>query len=240
MKLTLHKAESRGHFDHGWLKTWHSFSFGRYVDRDKVHFGALRVLNDDIVQAGMGFGKHPHDNMEIVTIPLSGTVGHEDSTGNKGTIEPGEVQIMSAGTGIFHSEMNHNRHEDLNLLQIWVLPKEQNIAPRYDQKTFGLEGREGKWQTVVAPDNTGESMWINQDSWFNLTRIKSGQAIEYKLHNAAHGAYLFVISGSVHVAGQTLEIKDGLGIENMENISIYGESDAEVLLIEVPMLKMEY
>jgi len=240
MKTVLHKASTRGHFDHGWLKTWHTFSFGRYVDRERLHFGALRVLNDDIVKAGMGFGKHPHENMEIVTIPLSGTVGHEDSTGNMGTIKPGEVQIMSAGKGIFHSEINHDKHEDLSLLQIWVMPKELDINPRYDQKSFGLEGRDGKWQTVVAPDKTGDSMWINQDAWFNITKLQAEKSISYTLHNEHQGAYIFVISGSIQVAGQTLEARDGMGIENTSSISIHADTEAEVLLIEVPMLKMEY
>lgn len=237
METVFHPSTERGFFDHGWLKTWHSFSFGRYYDPRKVQFGALRVLNDDIVAAGVGFGEHPHDNMEIVTIPLSGTVGHKDSTGTDGIISPGEIQIMSAGSGIRHSEMNHDKYQALNLLQIWVLPKELNIAPRYDQKNFGLEGRKGKWQTVVSPEKyASDTMWINQDAWFNLTDLTASQSIDYTIHLDNQGMYLFVIDGQIDVAGKTLSSKDGLGISGVSNISITALTEAKVLLIEVPML----
>jgi redox-sensitive bicupin YhaK (pirin superfamily) len=238
METVLHKADTRGYANHGWLKSFHTFSFARYIDYSRVHFGALRVLNDDIIAGGMGFGTHPHDNMEIVTIPLSGTIAHKDSTGTDGRITAGEVQIMSAGTGIQHSEFNGEKDLDLNLLQIWVLPEKRNIAPRYDQKHFGLEGRKNQWQTVVGPDEKDGAMWINQQAWFNLTQLNGGKALSYTLHGANQGAYLFVISGDVTVNGIALNQRDGLGISNTEEINLIADSNTEVLLIEVPMIKL--
>jgi len=241
MKTTLHKADTRGLANLGWLVSRHTFSFSHYYNPERVHFGALRVLNDDQVSPGMGFGTHPHDNMEIVSIPLEGDLEHKDSMGNTEIIRFGDVQIMSAGTGIKHSEYNHNRDKAVKFLQIWVLPKERNITPRYDQKTYSTADRQDKWQTVVAPDDNG-AIWINQDAWFSLGRISSGKGLDYALRNRntdiTTGVYAFVLSGKVTIDGQELGTRDGLGIEEVDKISITATEDAEVLLMEVPMVKM--
>src|SRR4051812_15397670 len=184
MKTIFHKSSERGHVDHGWLNAHHSFSFSSYNDPEKVHFGLLRVLNDDIVAPGMGFGMHPHDNMEIVTIPLSGTLEHKDSMGNIGVIRPNEVQAMSAGSGLMHSEYNHSKTEPINLLQIWVFPKERNITPRYDQKVFSASDKEGKFKTIVAPEKSDDVMWINQDAYFSLGKFSGAATEEYKSKHA--------------------------------------------------------
>jgi redox-sensitive bicupin YhaK (pirin superfamily) len=237
MKTILHKANDRGHANHGWLNSHHSFSFANFYDPEKIHFGALRVLNDDIVQAGMGFGTHPHDNMEIISIPLSGDLEHKDSMGNTGVIRENDVQIMSAGTGIRHSEYNKNADKLVNFLQIWVFPKEKNIKPRYDQRTLKAEDRANKLQVIVSPDGTSDdSVKINQDAWFNLGTLDKGTNVNYQLHDKSHGVYVFVIDGDVTVNGQVLNKKDGLGISETEALSITADSNSEVLLMEVPML----
>jgi redox-sensitive bicupin YhaK (pirin superfamily) len=239
MKTILHKSQERGRANHGWLDSHHSFSFAHYYDPDKIHFGALRVLNDDIVQGGMGFGMHPHDNMEIISIPLSGDLEHKDSMGNTGVIRQNDVQIMSAGTGIQHSEYNKNKDRLVNFLQIWVFPKKKNIKPRYDQKTLKLEDRANKLQVIVSPDGTtdGESgVKINQDAWFNLGTLGKGTDLNYQLHDPTHGVYVFVIEGDVTVNGQALNKRDGLAISEADKLSISAASNAEVLLMEVPMI----
>jgi redox-sensitive bicupin YhaK (pirin superfamily) len=237
MKTILHKANDRGHANHGWLNSHHSFSFANFYDPEKIHFGALRVLNDDIVQAGMGFGTHPHDNMEIISIPLSGDLEHKDSMGNTGVIRENDVQIMSAGTGIHHSEYNKNADKLVNFLQIWVFPKKKNIKPRYDQRTLKAEDRANKLQVIVSPDGTSDdSVKINQDAWFNLGTLNKGTNVNYQLHDKSHGVYVFVIDGDVTVNGQVLNKKDGLGISETEALSITADSNSEVLLMEVPML----
>ncbi len=203
MKTIFHKADERGHANHGWLDSYHSFSFANYHDPKKIHFGALRVLNDDFIEGGYGFGKHPHDNMEIVTIPLSGDLKHEDSTGRKEIIRQYDVQIMSAGSGIAHSEMNANADKEVTLLQIWVFPKERNITPRYDQKTFKPEDRINKLQTVVAPDNA-EAVYIHQDAWFSLGNFEQGFQTEYKLNKKTNGVYAFLIDGEATINGNKL------------------------------------
>lgn len=233
MKTTLHKASDRGHANHGWLDSHHSFSFAHYYNPEKVHFGALRVLNDDIVQGGMGFGTHPHDNMEIISIPLSGDLEHKDSMGNAGVIRQNDVQIMSAGTGIQHSEYNSNKDKPVNFLQIWVFPKKKNITPRYDQKTFKHEDRLNKLQEIVSPE--GDGVHINQDAWFYLADLEKGKDVNHKFHNANSGAYVFVIDGDVTVNGQTLNKKDAVGVYDTDSISIKADSNSEVLLMEVPM-----
>ncbi|HMJ70666.1 MAG TPA: pirin family protein [Cyclobacteriaceae bacterium] len=238
MKTILHKAADRGHASHGWLDSHHSFSFAHFYDPDKIHFGALRVLNDDIVQGGMGFGTHPHDNMEIISIPLSGDLEHKDSMGNTGVIRQNDVQIMSAGSGIQHSEYNMNKDKLVNFLQIWVFPKVKNITPRYDQKTLRGEDRLNKLQVIVSPDSTtaGESgVKINQEAWFNLGTLSKGTDVSYPLHDAAHGVYVFVIEGDVTVNGQALNKRDALGVWDTEKLSLTADSNAEVLLMEVPM-----
>jgi quercetin 2,3-dioxygenase len=234
MKTIFHKASERGHANHGWLDSYHSFSFANYHDPEKIHFGALRVLNDDKVDGGEGFGKHPHDNMEIVTIPLTGDLKHEDSTGRKEVIRQYDVQIMSAGSGIAHSEMNANPDKDVTLLQIWVFPKERNITPRYDQKTFRPEDRINKLQTVVAPDND-EAVYIHQEAWFSLGNFETGFRSEYKLNKQGNGVYAFVIEGEVTINGNKLNRRDAIGIWETDQLDIKADTAAELLLIEVPM-----
>lgn len=234
MKTILHEADSRGHADHGWLNSHHTFSFAGYHNPERVHFGSLRVLNDDIVQPSMGFGAHPHDNMEIISIPLEGDLAHKDSEGNGSIIKRGDVQIMSAGTGIFHSEKNPNQDAPVNFLQIWVFPKKRNIAPRYEQKTFPKAARINQLQTVVSPDG-GDAVWINQDAWFSLGTLDAGFQTTYTLHRPQSGVYAFVIEGSVQIAGQSLARRDGLGVWETEEISIMAQTAAEILLLEVPM-----
>ena len=233
--LILHKSNSRGHANHGWLNAHHSFSFANYQHPDRVHFGALRVLNDDIVAPGMGFGAHPHDNMEIVTIPLRGALEHKDSTGRNEVILTNDVQIMSAGSGIRHSEYNASKSEDVNLLQIWVFPKQRNIEPRYEQKTFNPADRINKFQTVVSPITAEGGVWINQDAWFSLAQIEAGQSIQYDLHKAGNGVYFFVIDGSVEIEEQQLDKRDALGLTPGAPIALKAKTGTTVLAIEVPM-----
>ncbi len=234
MKTILHKANTRGHANHGWLNSYHSFSFGSYHNPERMNFGALRVLNDDTVSAGMGFGKHPHDNMEIVSIPLSGDLKHQDSTGRNEIIKQHDVQIMSAGKGISHSEVNANKDQEVKFLQIWIMPKEKNIEPRYEQKSFLPENRINQLLNVVAPDNA-DVVWINQDAWFSLGNFNAGFSINYHLHRPANGVYVFVLSGNVTVNDQALEKRDGLGIYDMQTVNIQATTDAQIVLIEVPM-----
>ncbi len=234
MKMDIHKANSRGHANHGWLNSYHSFSFAHYHNPQRMGFGLLRVLNDDVVAGGAGFGTHPHDNMEIVSIPLKGALAHSDSTGTEGIIKTNDVQIMSAGSGLTHSEYNASKNEEVNFLQIWVFPKEKNITPRYEQKTYSPENRLNKWQTVVAPDN-GEALWINQDSWFSLGKFEKGASTNYKLNKSNNGMYLFIIEGSIKINNEILEKRDALAISGGEDIQIEILEDAELLMIEVPM-----
>ena len=234
MKTVLHQAATRGHANFGWLDSYHSFSFGHYYDPERVHFGALRVLNDDTVSAGMGFGKHPHDNMEIVSIPLSGDLHHKDSTGRDEIIREHDVQIMSAGSGIAHSEMNANRDKPVKFLQIWVLPKEQNIEPRYQQKSFKPENRVNQLLNVVAPDNEA-AVWINQDAWFSLGNFTKGFSTNYQIKKSGNGVYVFVLEGSLEIAGQNIGTRDGLGISELESLEIKANTEAQIVLIEIPM-----
>jgi len=237
MKTVLHTAASRGHMNIGWLDANYSFSFGRYYDPERIHFGALRVFNDDIIRGGTGFGTHPHDNMEIVTIPLSGALEHKDSTGGQGVIRKYDVQVMSAGTGVEHSEFNHSKTEDANTLQIWVLPAKMNVTPRYDQKTFLPEDRENRLQTLVAPDNSAP-LKLNQDTWFSLGNFAKGQQTSYRLHQPGNGVYAFVIEGGAIVGDLQLEKRDAAGIWDTDSVDIRVTADSELLLIEVPMLKL--
>ncbi len=232
MKTTIHKANERGHADHGWLNAHHSFSFAGYYDPQKEHFGTLRVLNDDIVHAGYGFGMHPHNNMEIVTIPLKGALQHKDSTGNSGVIKAGDVQIMSAGSGIMHSE-HATAAEDVNLFQIWVFPKKVNIEPRYDQRTFDENERNEKWQTVVSPEEKHNALWINQDAYFSLGNFTS--ATNYKVNKEHNGVYLMVIEGEIEIDGNKLSNRDAIGITDTEDVQINIVQPAKLLVVEVPM-----
>lgn len=229
-----HPAATRGHANHGWLNSYHTFSFAGYNEPSRMHFGLLRVLNDDTVAGGQGFGAHPHANMEIVSIPLEGDLRHRDSTGRHEIIRQGDVQIMSAGSGIQHSEMNANADRPVRFLQIWVFPKEPNIAPRYEQKTFPPAGREGRFQTVVSPTDP-TAVWINQDAVFSLGRFGAGQQADYRVQFPGNGVYAFVLSGELTINGRTVGPRDGLGLSEAETLTVQAESAAEVLLIEVPM-----
>jgi redox-sensitive bicupin YhaK (pirin superfamily) len=234
MDKIIHRAESRGIADHGWLYSRHTFSFADYHDPDRMGFGKLRVLNDDVVKGGAGFGTHPHDNMEIVSLPLAGALRHRDSMGNTHVIRAGEVQIMSAGTGLTHSEHNDSATRTVNFLQLWVLPKERDIEPRYGQKAFDHTGRRNRFQTVVAPHD-GESVWINQDAWFSLGDVDAGRTLSYTANKAGDGLYLFVIEGQIEVADEALGTRDAIGIIGAHELSIGAGMDSRLLLIEVPM-----
>lgn len=235
MKKIVHLANERGFADHGWLKAAHSFSFAQYYDPAKVHFGLLRVLNDDIVAPGMGFGMHGHDNMEIVTIPLKGMLAHKDSLGSEGTITAGEVQIMSAGSGIRHSEFNGSASEAVNLLQIWVFPKERNIEPRYDQKRFDTELAQNRFQILVSPAEEEGALWINQNAVFAKGFFKSGGTYSYQVKHPGNGAYVFVIEGSIDLDSQLLARRDAVGVYDADRFDFEVKEDAQVLVIEVPM-----
>lgn len=236
MKTIYYKATDRGHANHGWLDAYHSFSFAGFHDATKVHFGALRVLNDDKIIGGRGFGMHPHDNMEIVTIPLSGDLEHADSMGNVGAISRGEVQVMSAGTGIYHSERNKNIDKALQLLQIWVFPKLRDIEPRYDQRAFSIEDRKNQFQTLVSPLGSDDSgMGINQDAWFSLINLDQEKEATYNIKLNTNGVYAFVIEGEAEINGQTLGRRDALGISETNEVIIKAKTDTEILLIDVPM-----
>lgn len=236
MKNTvLHKANERGHADHGWLNAYHSFSFANWYNPDKVQFGVLRVLNDDTVAPGMGFGMHPHDNMEIITIPLEGDLAHKDSMGNAETIKFGDVQVMSAGTGIRHSEFNPNEDKRTKLLQIWLFPNKRDVEPRYQQITLDVNDRKNKLQQILSPNPEDEGVWIHQDAWFHLGKFEKGLNENYTVKKEGNGVYAFVISGSVTINGQKLETRDALGVWNTEKLEITSSSDAEILLMDVPM-----
>jgi redox-sensitive bicupin YhaK (pirin superfamily) len=235
MKTILHKSETRGHANHGWLDSHHTFSFANYYNEERMHFGALRVLNDDLVEGGMGFGNHPHDNMEIISIPLSGDLEHKDSMGNTTVIQQNDVQIMSAGTGVQHSEYNKNMGEKVNFLQLWIFPKVRDIAPRYDQKTFDPAERINKLQQIVSPEETDPGVTINQDAWLHLGNFENGFSANYTIKNRGNGVYVFVLSGDVTINDQKLNKRDGIGIWETDEFLVTANSNAEILLIEVPM-----
>ncbi|MCX6147382.1 MAG: pirin family protein [Candidatus Kapabacteria bacterium] len=233
--IIIHNASSRGHSNHGWLDSFHSFSFADYYNPNKMNFGALRVLNDDKVIGGEGFGTHPHNNMEIVSIPILGEMTHQDSSGNEKNIIPGEVQIMSAGTGIYHSEYNSSPNEDLRFLQIWVMPKEKDIKPRYDQRFFDLNLRKNLIQNVVSPSNS-DALWINQDAYFSLSNLEKNNSVEYKLNNDKNGVYIFLIEGEILVKDVVLKQRDSIGIHNEgKSFELKANQDSKILIIEIPM-----
>lgn len=235
MKTILHKAETRGHANHGWLDSWHTFSFAGYYDPERIHFGALRVLNDDTVAGGMGFGTHPHDNMEIISIPTSGDLEHKDNMGNVQVIKQGDVQVMSAGTGIQHGEKNKNTDQPVKFFQIWVFPNKKNVKPRYDQKSFSDADKKNKLLTVVSPLGSDDGgVQIHQDAWFSLGKLDKGITLPYDLKKKENGVYAFVIEGNVTVNGNALNRRDGLGITGADKLEIFADSDADLLLMEVP------
>ena len=235
MKTILYSAKDRGSADYGWLKPNYYFSFSQYHNPSKVHFGVLRVLNDDFIMGGGMFPPHPHDNMEIVTIPLTGAVEHRDNTGGHGIIKSGDIQIMSAGSGIQHSEANASKTDPLTLFQIWVFPKLKNITPRYDQRTFKIEDRNNKWQIVVSPREEDNALWINQDARFALANVSAGKSIEYQNAFKGNGVFLVVINGRIEINGTQLNKRDALGIRDADSFIINATEDAELLAIEVPM-----
>ncbi len=234
MKTIIHKADTRGHVNFGWLNSNHSFSFGHYYNPERIQFGKLRVLNDDIVVGGAGFPTHPHDNMEIISIPLEGALAHRDSTGTEKAIHTGEVQIMSAGSGLTHSEYNFSKEDHVNFLQIWIMPKEMNIEPRYDQRTFSAEDRKNMLQTVVAPDKD-EALWINQDAWITLSDLDKDSTITYDLKKNGNGVYLFVLDGEIQINDQKLSKRDAIGISDTSSFEVEANSGANLLLIDIPM-----
>jgi redox-sensitive bicupin YhaK (pirin superfamily) len=236
MNKVLDHAESRGISDHGWLYSRHTFSFADYHNSERMGFGKLRVINDDIVAPGEGFATHAHDNMEIISIPLRGSLRHQDSMDNVHIIQSGDVQIMSAGTGITHSEFNASDKEPVNFLQIWIRPQQRDIAPRYDQKTFDPAARHNQFQTILSPDpHRQDSMWLNQEAWFSLAEFDQEHHEVYTWHASGHGVYLFVISGRLIAGGEILSARDGIGITGVESLSIRALSDSHFLIMEVPM-----
>ena len=235
MKTILHKADTRGSANHGWLNAHHSFSFAGYFNPERHNFGVLRVLNDDTIAAGMGFGAHPHDNMEIITIPLEGDLAHKDSMGNAETIKSGDIQVMSAGTGVEHSEFNPNSDRHTKLLQIWLFPKTQDVTPRYQQITLNTDDRHNKLQQVLSPNPDDEGVWIHQDAWFHMGNFDAGVSATYNLKKPGNGLYVFVIGGELEIAGQALETRDGFGIQDFETLEISAKQNSEFLLMEVPM-----
>lgn len=236
MKTVIHKSDTRGHANYGWLDTNHTFSFARYYDPERMHFGALRVLNDDTVSPGRGFDTHPHDNMEIISVPLAGDLEHKDSMDNITVIRHGEVQVMSAGTGILHSEYNKNSDKDVQFLQIWIIPDKRNVEPRYDQISVAKVLRENDLFQILSPDAHDAGVWIHQQAWFYMGYLQQGWAGAYELKGSQHGVYAFMIEGEARIADQSLSRRDGIGIWETEEINIQATKDAHLLLMEVPML----
>lgn len=236
MKSVLHKADSRGNANHGWLNSYHSFSFANYHNPERMNFGALRVLNDDQVAPGKGFGKHPHDNMEIISIPLSGDLEHQDDMGNKTVIKQGDVQIMSAGTGVYHSEYNKNTDKEVKFLQIWVFPNQKNVTPRYDQISLNPADMDNKLAQIVSPNLEDDGVMTHQNAYFHLGELKKGKEVKYDIKSSENGVYAFILEGDVTIDGQALNRRDGYGIWDTTSMNITADSDARVLLMEVPMM----
>lgn len=236
-KNILHKAETRGDANHGWLHSKHTFSFAGYHHPERMHFGAIRVLNDDVVAAGMGFGTHPHSNMEIISIPLEGDLEHKDSMNNVAVIKAGDIQVMSAGSGVTHSEYNKSKDKPVKFLQIWVFPNKKNVTPRYDQITLNSNDRINKLQQIVSPNPEDAGVWINQEAWFYIGKFDKDFAVEYKVNKKGQGVYAFILHGDFTIDGNLMHERDGLGVWDTDTISIEANSnDAEVLLMEVPMI----
>ena len=235
MNTVLHKANTRGSADHGWLKVNHTFSFANYRNPDRMHFGVLRVLNDDTISGGKGFNPHPHENMEIITIPLEGDIEHKDNMGNSSIIKNGDVQVMSAGTGVVHSEFNAHKHDDLKVLQIWLFANKKNVEPRYQQMPIRDVETKNDFYQILSPHQNDQGVWIHQNAWFNLGSFDHKKKLEYKIHSHKNGVYAFIIEGKAKIEGQSLDKRDGYGIWNMDAISIEVEKNSKILLMEVPM-----
>jgi len=235
MKTIIHTAESRGHANHGWLDSHHTFSFANYYNPERIHFGVLRVLNDDRVAPGKGFGMHPHDNMEIISIPLEGDLEHKDNMGNTAVICEGDVQVMSAGTGVFHSEYNKNTDKEVKFLQIWVFPNQKNLAPRYDQISIRDIKTENSFYQILSPNKDDQGVWIHQNAWFHLGDFEAGKTTTYYLKDKNNGVYAFILEGEVKIEGQKLGKRDGLGIWETEQIQLEPLGKSRILLMEIPM-----
>ena len=237
MKTVIHKSDSRGFADHGWLKSYHTFSFSSYQNSERMNFGKLRVLNDDVVQPKMGFGTHPHQNMEIISIPLKGALSHKDSIGNKRAIEVGEVQVMSAGTGLTHSEFNDSKTDEVNFLQLWIIPEAMDVEPNYEQRKFDVLERKNKLQTVVAPkDNLeGDALPISQQAYIYRTSLDASNSVSLKPKNGDNGFYIFVTEGSVGVSGNSLDKHDAIGVWEVDAIEVSANENSDLIIIEVPM-----
>lgn len=235
MKTVLHEQHTRGHFDYGWLTTAHTFSFGQYDAPDRREFGTLRVLNDDVLQGGQGFDAHSHANMEIISIPLQGALTHRDNADHTSTIRPNDVQVMSAGTGIVHSEYNHEPHAVTSFLQLWILPIQQNVIPRYEQRTFSPKAWQNQIATLVTAGQQSDQLWIHQNAYISRASLEVDKVVNYPLHSPEHGVYVFVIEGKVSVGSITLSRRDGLGIWAVNQLSLRGVQACDVLLVEVPM-----
>lgn len=237
MKIIVHKSETRGFADHGWLKSYHTFSFASYQNAERNNFGMLRVLNDDLVQPGMGFGTHPHQNMEIISIPLKGALSHKDSMGNKRAIEVGEVQVMSAGTGLTHSEFNDSKTDATNFLQLWIIPEKTGVTPNYEQRKFDSSNQKNRLQTVVAPKDKleGDALPIYQQAYIYRSDVESGNTISLKVKNAGNGVYIFVVDGEVVVDNVILNSRDAIGVSETETISVEANKNSKLILVEVPM-----
>lgn len=236
----IYKAEDRGHANHGWLNTYHTFSFAGYRDPKRMNFGVLRVVNDDTVAAGMGFGTHPHENMEIISIPLSGELEHRDSMGNGGIIKPNEVQIMSAGTGIQHSEFNPNENEESKFFQIWLFPDKRDVKPRYQQITLDPVARQNKWDQLISPDKDEKGGWIHQNAWFNMADLEAGKSLNYTLKDQKNGIFLFVVEGSIDLGDHHLQKRDAIGLWETDSVTFKATESSTLLAMEVPMELPDY
>lgn len=231
----IHKANTRGYANHGWLETHYTFSFANYYNPERMHFGKLRVLNDDSIAGGGGFGTHPHDNMEIITIPLKGALAHKDSMGNSSVINQGEIQVMSAGSGITHSEFNPHETDPVELLQIWIYPNQKEVTPRYDQIILNQKERANRFHQILSPNRDDEGVWIYQEAWFHMASLEKTGTLTYPIKKRGNGVYIFLIEGEIKVNGEQLNQRDGMGIWNVESIDFEAVSDAEILVMEVPM-----
>ncbi len=235
MQTVVHKADTRGDANHGWLHSKHSFSFANYYNPDRMGFGALRVLNDDIVSGGMGFGTHPHKDMEIISIPLSGDLEHKDSMGNTAVIKQGDVQVMSAGTGVQHSEYNKNKGEEVQFLQIWIIPNKEGVTPRYDQITLDTDKLQNNLYQILSPNKDDEGVWVHQDAWIHLGNLEKGYKSNYKFKKDGNGLYAFVLNGNMNISGNKLENRDAMGVWGTNDVVIESLENSKILLIEVPM-----
>ena len=238
MKTIIHKAKTRGYADHGWLKSHHTFSFSSYQNPERMNFGALRVLNDDVVKPKMGFGTHPHQNMEIISIPLKGALSHKDSMGNKRAIEVGEVQVMSAGTGLTHSEFNDSKTEEVNFLQLWIVPEKMSIEPNYEQRKFSDVGKKNQLQTVVAPKDKleGDALPISQQAYIYRSKLDANNSVTLDLKSDTNGLYVFVAEGQVRLSDAVLENRDAIGVLDANSLEIKADKDSDLIIIEVPMI----